>query len=863
MRLSLLALLLAALAAASPPATAQFVPDDPLYDTGGPVPSDPGQWNLRRINAPMAWDITTGSDDIVLAVIDNPANLTVQELDDTLWPFPSGQPAPVGPFFHGTPVSSIALGETDNAYQIAGIAGGRAGSPGVRLMFLGWSSMSQTVDQDLADALQFARENGADLVNMSFVTEGTTAFNFQLTQAGLAELPMFAAAGNGSQVPDPEDPPPPPEELDEPANTGGCPSAGAYPARSPYVMAVGATLENDERWFASCAFSTSGARAMAPGGKDIPAVYGDGTVGAFAGTSAAAPHAAGVAALLLSVQPALTRDQLYDALAVTADPTGCIPVDPDIDDTQECGSGRIDAYAALVHVLETYGGTLAQDVTLRAGQTWELGAVTLAFEPGHRLIVEGTLHADGTTFTATDPAQGWGGIRFEPSSSGDLTDAVIEQVSAGPVGYAVLAYNAELSLDGTRIRKGATSSNRDGGIYATGSSTDVVVMGGSLLRDHADGYGLVASAGADVLVAGDDVDITGNAGGVSASGVGSTVTISGGRIEGNLGRGASAYSGGTVEMLRGYTPGGGIPAGTQEIRMLTNNGGLIGETGGLLTTDGQDNNFRDNGDLGGDYDAYAFEFTTVDAERAWWGHTSRSLVHTAAVEYSTLDIDPILTGPPGGLSAKQSGSSPSGGSAADGSDPADPVHDAVVAAERLRAAGDAAAATSALASALATATTERERGLYAAAATRLVAGDGDAALRGLAALSGLDARSAADLAPSVAVAFPDAEVSAALRDGVAAKATSSGAGLSRARPAEAVRVTAHPNPATRVVTLAASAGARIDVFDTLGREVARFDGGSATLDVTDLAPGLYVARAVRTDGGRVVGTSVVRFTVAR
>lgn len=45
------ALAAACLLSLAPAATAQLVPDDPLYDTGGYFPSDPGQWNLRLINA--------------------------------------------------------------------------------------------------------------------------------------------------------------------------------------------------------------------------------------------------------------------------------------------------------------------------------------------------------------------------------------------------------------------------------------------------------------------------------------------------------------------------------------------------------------------------------------------------------------------------------------------------------------------------------------------------------------------------------------------------------------------------------------------------------------------------------------------
>ena len=147
------------------PVQAQFIPGDLYYHTGGLYASDPGQWNLRTIEMPRAWSITTGSDDVVVAVIDERADLFHADLQDALWVNPGetsgggdgdgngingdvhgvyigGTPAnPTyssphvlypNPQTHGTSVASIILGQTVDPPQtsgtgMAGVAGGRSG----------------------------------------------------------------------------------------------------------------------------------------------------------------------------------------------------------------------------------------------------------------------------------------------------------------------------------------------------------------------------------------------------------------------------------------------------------------------------------------------------------------------------------------------------------------------------------------------------------------------------------------------------------------------------------------------------------------------------------------------------------------
>lgn len=74
---------LAALVFAAP-ATAQFVPDDEFYDSGVPISSDPGQWNLRTIGMEQAWNISKGVSDITIAIVDGRALITHPDLASAL-----------------------------------------------------------------------------------------------------------------------------------------------------------------------------------------------------------------------------------------------------------------------------------------------------------------------------------------------------------------------------------------------------------------------------------------------------------------------------------------------------------------------------------------------------------------------------------------------------------------------------------------------------------------------------------------------------------------------------------------------------------------------------------------------------------
>jgi subtilisin family serine protease len=136
-----------------------------------------------------------------------------------------------------------------------------------------------------------------------------------------------------------------------------------YPALNPRVIACGATTSSDERRSSS----SFGQRlsVMAPGENvTTTVVQGTGESGGdyildMSGTSAAAPHVAGLAALLLSLRPTLTSNEVRAIIEITADKVGSVPYQTEIPSpfgsvahpngswNEQMGYGRINVYRAL------------------------------------------------------------------------------------------------------------------------------------------------------------------------------------------------------------------------------------------------------------------------------------------------------------------------------------------------------------------------------------------------------------------------------------------------------------------------------------------------------------------------------------
>ena len=285
-------------------------PNDPEYSQ---------QWNLRDIEVESAWKRSKGKD-VTVAVIDTGVS-RVRDLQQTRfvkgYDFVRDRENADDDNGHGTHVAGTIAQSTNNGYGVAGIAHEASIMPLKVLSAAGGGTVS-----DIAEAIRFAADNGADVINLSLGGAGQSHLMQEAIDYAQGKgVVIIAAAGNANQ------------------------NAAGYPARYANVMGV-AALTSAER---KAPYSNYGAGVdiAAPGGGDDAGILqdtldlsnGGSALQEFRGTSMAAPHVAGVAALLKSAgvesPNAIAAILEKSARQVTEDPLN------------HYGAGRLDAGAAL------------------------------------------------------------------------------------------------------------------------------------------------------------------------------------------------------------------------------------------------------------------------------------------------------------------------------------------------------------------------------------------------------------------------------------------------------------------------------------------------------------------------------------
>lgn len=306
---------------------------------GGTVGSD--------INVCQAWSITKGSDNIIVAVLDQGIELNHPDLLN-IHPYSYDTESGTSPSQvlgdHGTACSGIIGAGSDNNLGISGIA------PGCPLMSVS-NSLAGTPNsrQKRADGFNFAWQNGASVISNSWgsgvqyqIIDDAITDALTLGRNGLGCIIVFASGNNNSSV--------------------------SYPANSnPDIIVVGALSPCEQRKNPSSCDgegwgSNYGAELdiMAPGVL-IPTTDRQGSNGydptnytqTFNGTSSATPHVAAVAALILSVNHNLTRQQVTNIIESTSQKFGSYTYTttagrPNGIWNNEMGYGALDAEAAVL-----------------------------------------------------------------------------------------------------------------------------------------------------------------------------------------------------------------------------------------------------------------------------------------------------------------------------------------------------------------------------------------------------------------------------------------------------------------------------------------------------------------------------------
>ena len=276
------------------------------------------QWPLRNIQALDAWDITTGGD-ITIAILDTGVSASHPDLAGKVLPgydFINDDDDASDDEGHGTYTAGVAAANSDNGVGVAGVCWGCRILP-VKVL----NHRGQGDDAHIAAGIRWAVDHGARIISMSLGgPDDTQVLRDAVAYAQERNVLIIAASGNGQ-------------------NAGNLPN---YPAAYPSVLAVAATGGSD----LVTGFSTTGdfVDIAAPGVGVWSTLWnrrdGD-TYGAANGTSAACPHVAGVAALVLTLRPDLSAGQLAEVLQASADDQGVPGKDP------EEGYGRLNALRAV------------------------------------------------------------------------------------------------------------------------------------------------------------------------------------------------------------------------------------------------------------------------------------------------------------------------------------------------------------------------------------------------------------------------------------------------------------------------------------------------------------------------------------
>lgn len=330
-------------------------------------PGFPGQWNLRKIGVTNVWAETTGSEEVVVAVIDTGVDHKHPDLAPNMWTnpgesgldadgkdkatnaidddqngwiddvhgidiyqndgdpmeepyvFPDGQVV-----YHGTPCASIIGAVGNNALGISGI------NWRVRIMAIRAWPLSQPANTERKRVEAFSKafdyvvtmkRRGVNIVatsNSYGITSESSQVLDAINTAGTEGILNVCAAGNAGL------------SGDEIAH-----SLLAYNAES--IIGVAATSEDDSlRSWSS--FGRSTAHLGAPG-TNIRAI----NASVFEGASAAAPHVAGVIALLKAAVPGATRDELKAAILGGVDTSAVLR-------GQVLSNGRLNAAKALARL---------------------------------------------------------------------------------------------------------------------------------------------------------------------------------------------------------------------------------------------------------------------------------------------------------------------------------------------------------------------------------------------------------------------------------------------------------------------------------------------------------------------------------
>jgi len=371
----------------------QIIPNDTYFsrqitchNTGQVIADEHSGTPDADIDAPEAWEITAGNSDIVVAVLDEGITSNHPDLPNTRQIRLNGSnfgdgnandPSPTGNMNHGNACAGVIAATMNNNQGISGIA------PNCKIMPIRiFNSNKQGVIPELnADAIEFAVDNGAKILSNSWSYGSSdqnlhpvivAAINYAINNNRIV---IFSAGNTANHVS---------------GNNGYV----AFPANAniPNLITVGASDRNDNQ--ANYSPTSNLIDIVAPSHRAYPSQIAGETLemwsidipnntgynpwpsdpllphppttgenlpnsgtnylaytGRFGGTSHACPVVAGVAALMLSINPSLTPQQIFNILMNTANDVGGYSYSNG--KCNEMGHGRVNAHLAVIAAIET------------------------------------------------------------------------------------------------------------------------------------------------------------------------------------------------------------------------------------------------------------------------------------------------------------------------------------------------------------------------------------------------------------------------------------------------------------------------------------------------------------------------------
>ncbi|MFW6142444.1 MAG: NosD domain-containing protein [Candidatus Saliniplasma sp.] len=289
----------------------------------------PSLWGMHNIDAPGAWNVTTGSEEVVVAVLDTGIDYTHEDLAGNMWEddegnhgynFINDSPDPMDDHGHGTHVAGTIGAVGNNNVGVTGV------NWNVSLMGLKFidGSGSGTVSDAIA-SLEYVLDKKREGVNVVATSNSWGGSGkSRLLDEAIAEhrdedILFIAAAGNNNR------------NIEE---------APFYPAGYEHtnMITVGATNREDNK----TSFSNYGANSVhvtAPG-RHINSTYLDNSYRSSSGTSMATPHVSGLVALLAAHNNSYDHNNLKNIIISTSDRIDNL-------ENKSLSDGRINASSAL------------------------------------------------------------------------------------------------------------------------------------------------------------------------------------------------------------------------------------------------------------------------------------------------------------------------------------------------------------------------------------------------------------------------------------------------------------------------------------------------------------------------------------